>query len=173
VDHAAVGAEVAAYFRAKGHERFAVFAASDARARTRGSAFAAAVRRSGGTVLAKTVIPAPSTIGAGRQALRPLLPTLTAPGGERMALFCSSDLVAFGAMVEARANGVAVPERLAVCGFGDFELSAASDPPFTTVSVEAARIGRHAASFVLDRLEGATEARRVLVPFRIIERASS
>ncbi len=173
VNHAAVGEEVAAYFLAKGHVRFAAFAASDARARTRGTAFAAAARCGGGTVIAERVIPAPSTIGAGRDALRALLPTLTSSRAERLALFCSSDLVAFGAMVEARANSVPVPERLSVCGFGDFELSATSDPPFTTVSVEGGRIGRHAATFVLDRLGGAAEAHRVLVPFRIVERASS
>ncbi|HET6234084.1 MAG TPA: LacI family DNA-binding transcriptional regulator [Acetobacteraceae bacterium] len=175
VDHAAAGAAVAAYFRSKGHKRFAVFGASDARARVRAAAFAEAARRGGGSVLAETVIPAPSTIGAGRTALRALLPALSpsAARGQRTALFCSSDLVAFGALVEAGANGVAVPDRLAVCGFGDFELSAASDPPFTTVSVEGERIGRHAAMFVLDRLGGAVGARRVQVPFRIIERASS
>ncbi len=172
VDHAAVGTAVAGYFRAKGHDRFAVFAAADPRARIRGAAFAEAARAAGGTVLAETVIPAPSTIAAGRAALRALLSSL----GRRTALFCSSDVVAFGALVEARAHGLAVPDRLAVCGFGDFELSAASDPPFTTVSVEGARIGRHAAGFLLERLmaTGApSRARRVKVPFRIVERASS
>lgn len=173
VDHAAVGTAVAQYFRAKGHDRFAVFAAADARARVRGAAFAAAARRAGGTLLAETVIPAPSTITAGRMALRALLPALD----QRTALFCSSDLVAFGALVEARAHGLAVPDRLAVCGFGDFELSAASDPPFTTVTVEGAQVGRHAAEFLLARLRhtppAQETARRVQVPFRIIERASS
>jgi LacI family transcriptional regulator, gluconate utilization system Gnt-I transcriptional repressor len=120
------------------------------------------------------VVPAPSTIRSGREALRALLPVLAQAGaGERLALFCSSDLVAFGALVEAQVNGVAVPERLAVCGFGDFELSAMSNPPMTTVSVEGARIGWCAASFVLDRLSGVMETRRVQVPSRIIERASS
>jgi LacI family transcriptional regulator, gluconate utilization system Gnt-I transcriptional repressor len=173
VDHAAVGAAVAAYFRAKGHARFAVFAASDPRARARGAAFAAAAREAGGTMLAETVIPAPSTIRAGREALRALLPVLVRGDGAPVALFCSSDLVAFGALTEARANGVAVPDRLATCGFGDFELSSMSDPPFTTVSVEGAQIGQHAAAFVLDRLGGAARGRRVDVPFHIVERASS
>ena len=183
VDHAAVGAAVAAYFRAKGHERFAVFGAADRRARIRADAFAREAVRGGGAVLANTVIPAPSTIGAGRAALRALLPALAEVAAglrgaaraapQPIALFCSSDLVAFGAQVEARANGEAVPERLAVCGFGDFELSATSDPPFTTVSVEGGRIGQHAAAFVLDRLNGMAGARRVLVPFRIVQRASS
>ena len=175
VDHAAAGAAVAAYFGTKGHARFAVFAASDARAQRRATSFAEAARRGGGVVVAETVTPAPSTIGAGRTALRALLPMLTreAPGQERLALFCSSDVLAFGALVEARLAGVAVPDRLAVCGFGDFELSATSDPPFTTVSVEGTRIGRDAAAFVLDRLGGETGVRQVQVPFRIVERASS
>jgi LacI family transcriptional regulator, gluconate utilization system Gnt-I transcriptional repressor len=172
VDHAAAGAAVAAYFRAKGHDRFAVFGAADRRAQLRARSFAQAARRGGGTLLAETVTPAPSTIGAGRAALRALLLKAGARRA-RVALFCSSDLVAFGALTEARANGVAVPQALAVCGFGDFELSAMSDPPFTTVSVEGARIGRDAATFLLDRLDGATTAPLVQVPFRIVERASS
>ncbi len=174
VDHAAVGAAVASYFHGKGYTRFAAFSASDRRARVRGSAFATAARRAGGTVLAETVIPAPSTIRAGRDALRALLPVMAqAAAGERVALFCSSDLVAFGALTEARANGVAIPGRLAICGFGAFELSATCDPPFTTVSVEGARVGRHAATFVLDRLGGVAGKPRVEVPFHIIERESS
>jgi len=177
VDHAAVGAAVAAYFRARGHSHFAVFAAADPRAQTRGSAFAAAARRAGGTVLAEAIAPAPSTIAAGRAALRDLLPRLTPPAEAPVALFCSSDLLAFGALVEARVHAIAVPQRLAVCGFGDFELGAAADPPFTTVSVESAQVGQQAATFLLERLAATPEApvtaRRVIAPYRIIERGSS
>src|SRR5208337_4188884 len=49
VDHAAAGAAVAAYFRAKGHARFAVFGAADRRAQLRARAFAQAARGGGGT----------------------------------------------------------------------------------------------------------------------------
>ena len=93
----------------------------------------------------------------------------------RTGLFCSSDLLAFGAITEARVRGIDVPGQLAVCGFGNFELGAANEPPFTTVSVEGAEIGRTAAGFLLRRLSGAParEADRVHVPFRIVERAST
>ena len=80
--------------------------------------------------------------------------------------FCGSGLAAFGALAEARANGPVVPKRLAVCGAGDFELSPASDPPFTIVSLEGAWIRRDAAAF---RLPGTTTEPRVQVPFRIVE----
>jgi LacI family gluconate utilization system Gnt-I transcriptional repressor len=179
-DHAEIGAAVAEYFLAKGHRRFATFAAGDPRALARRHGFARRVERDGGTLIGDRVVPAPSTITAGRDALRAILPAL----GERTALFCSSDLLAFGAIVEARAQGLGVPQLLAVCGFGDFELGAANDPPFTTVTVEAARIGEHAAAMLLARLHAAARIDSggpspgeapgtVRIPFRIRERASS
>jgi LacI family transcriptional regulator, gluconate utilization system Gnt-I transcriptional repressor len=170
-DHAEVGAAVAAFFQAKGHDRFAVFSAEDSRAVIRREGFTDAVRRAGGIVLADPVLPAPSTIVAGRAAMRDLVPLLD----RRTALFCSSDLLAFGAITEAQAHGIEVPERLAVCGFGNFELSLASEPAFTTVNVEGAETGRIAAGFLLRRLAGEapTDLDRVHVPFRIVERTST
>jgi LacI family gluconate utilization system Gnt-I transcriptional repressor len=72
-------------------------------------------------------------------------------------------------------QGVPVPEHLAVCGFGNFELSAMNEPPITTVSLEGASTGRSAAAFLLRRLAGEAprDGDRVQVPFRIIERATS
>ena len=174
LDHAAVGAAVAAFFRARGHHRFAMFAAGDARARQRQRGFVEAARQAGGEIIAEPVLPAPSTIAAGREALRDLLPRLD----QRTALFCSSDLLGFGAITEARLHGIAIPERLAVCGFGNFELSAMNEPAFTTVNVEGGQIGRTAADFLLARLShvapepGGSET-RVHVPFRIVERATT
>ncbi len=169
-DHEAVGAAVAAYFLGRGHEQFAVFAAGDPRALARRRGFADRVKCAGGRLIADPVLPAPSTIMAGRDALRALVPALR----PRTALFCSSDLLAFGAIVEARQHGIGVPAHLAVCGFGDFELGAANEPAFTTVTVEAARIGHDAAAMLLARLAGTGPVEvKVQVPFRILERTSS
>jgi LacI family gluconate utilization system Gnt-I transcriptional repressor len=171
LDHEQAGAAVAALFLAKGIDSFAAFAAGDARAQQRRRGFTDAVRQAGGTVLADAVLPAPSTITAGRQAMAALAPRLVRQTG----LFCSSDLLAFGAITEARVRGIAVPAQLSVCGFGNFELGATNEPPFTTVSVEGAEIGRTAASFLLRRLGGAPprDEDRLQVPFRIVERAST
>jgi LacI family gluconate utilization system Gnt-I transcriptional repressor len=170
-DHAQVGAAVAEYFLAKGHDRFITISANDPRALIRSQGFIGAVERGGGTMIGNTVLPAPSTIMAGRKALRSFLPKL----GARTGLFCSSDLLAFGAITEARQHGIAVPEQLAVCGFGNFELSGAVEPPFTTVNVEGAEAGTLAASFLLRRLAGEPprEEDRLHVPFRIVERGST
>jgi LacI family transcriptional regulator, gluconate utilization system Gnt-I transcriptional repressor len=170
-DHAEVGAKVAAFFLAKGHTRFAVLAAQDSRAITRVRGFTTAVTQAGGTVVLNHSMPAPSTISAGREGLRALIPFLD----RRCAVFCTSDLTAFGVVTEARLQGIPVPEHLAVCGFGNFELSAMNEPPITTVSLEGIGTGRTAAAFLLRRLagEGPRDGDRVQVPFRIIERATT
>jgi LacI family gluconate utilization system Gnt-I transcriptional repressor len=170
-DHAQVGAEVAAFFLRKGHDRFAMLAARDSRALTRARGFTEAVTKAGGTVVLDQQMPPPSTIAAGREGLRALLPLLD----QRCAMFCSSDLMAFGVITEARVQGVPVPEHLAVCGFGNLELSAMNEPPITTVNLEGVSTGRSAAAFLLRRLAGEPprESDRVQVPFRIIERATT
>lgn len=171
LDHGEAGAAVAAMFRARGIEHFAAFAAADARAQARSRGFIEAARRAGGTVTMEQKLPAPSTITAGRQAMAALAGTLT----RRTGLFCSSDMLAFGAITEARLRGIAIPDTVCVCGFGNFELGAASEPPFTTVSVEGAEVGRTAATMLVRRLAGArpSDSDRVYVPFRILERAST
>lgn len=170
-DHEAVGAAVAAMLLAKGHRRFATLSAGDTRALARARGFKQALARQGFALVAEEVAAAPSTIAAGRSGLRHMLPALTG----RCALFCSSDLLAFGAVTEARLHGIAVPGSLAVCGFGNFELSAMSEPAITTVNLDGAGTGRSAAAFLLRRLAGEAprDADRVEVPFQIIERATT
>ena len=170
-DHEEVGAKVAAMLLAKGHRRFATLSAGDARALARASGFKDALARQGIALVAEEVAAAPSTIAAGREGLRHMLPMLH----ERCALFCSSDLLAFGVTTEARVRGIPVPERLAVCGFGNFELSAMSEPAITTVNLDGTGTGRSAASFLLRRLAGEAprDADRVEVPFQIVERATT
>jgi LacI family gluconate utilization system Gnt-I transcriptional repressor len=171
-DHAEVGAAVADFFIAAGHTRFAVLAAGDARAAARRDGFARRVAERGFTLTDPGKLPSPSLIRDGRQALAAIAGSLD----HRTALFCSSDLIAFGVLTEARVLGIAVPGRLAVCGFGDFEISRSSEPAFTSVSVDGIAMGRIAAEHLLARMAddgAASVARRVLVPFRIVARATT
>ncbi len=165
------GGEVAAFLLAKGHERFAVLTARDSRALTRARGFTETITAAGKPIVWEQMTPSPSTAVAGREGLRALLPVLD----QRCALLCSSDLMAFGVVTEARVQGVMIPEHLAVVGFGNLELSAANEPAITTVSPEGSGTGRSAAAFLLRRLagEGPRDTDRVLVPFRIMERATA
>ena len=121
-----------------------------------------------GSLLLDHVLSAPASMQGGRDAMARLLPP-----GEPIALFCSSDAAAAGAMIEAASRGVAVPGDLAVCGFGDLEVGRAMNPPISTVSVDGAEIGRTAARCLLGRLAGQEGPRRIAIPFRIEERGST
>jgi LacI family gluconate utilization system Gnt-I transcriptional repressor len=168
-DHEEVGREVAKFFLAAGHTRFAALAASDPRAEARATGFLREAAAGGGETIETRRLPAPSSITEGRQALREIAPQLHG----RTALFCSSDLVALGAATEARTLGIHVPEALAICGFGDFDAGRAAEPPITTVSVDGNAIGRQAAELLLARMAGAAAGPGVRVPFRILPRGST
>lgn len=91
-----------------------------------------------------------SGVGAGREGMKKILaeePRVTA-------VVCTNDYLALGALIEAQARGIKVPEELTIVGFDDVELAAQLDPPLTTVRVPAWRIGEEVGRFVIDQLDG-------------------
>lgn len=95
------------------------------------------------------------------------------------ALFCVSDLVAFGAIMACQRRGWAVPGRLAVVGFGDFEVSRICHPRITTVEVDAYALGLRAGEALLEALAARAEARpwpvrrHIAISFGIAARESA
>ena len=94
------------------------------------------------------------------------------------AVVCVSDLSAFGALMECHRRGWAVPGRIAVAGFGDFEVGRYTYPRLTTVGVDAYRIGRDAGEILLRSITAQKEGRLVprenlQVPFAVMEREST
>ncbi len=164
--HLKVGSAVAGYFLGKGWQRLGIATGDDHRASMRCEGFVSVVGREVPTA----VVPAPSNLALGRRALGELLrqdPALRA-------VYCSSDQLAHGVLVEAQARGLRVPEDLAVCGFGDADFAAHTLPSLTTVHVDGAAIGRLAAQLIVDRCRGQVVAQPVVdVGFRIVERAST
>jgi DNA-binding LacI/PurR family transcriptional regulator len=71
------------------------------------------------------------SVPGGREALRELM---RFPGDERpTGVICSSDLMAIGAMQEATALGLRVPEDLSIVGFDGIDAATWTEPPLTTV----------------------------------------
>ena len=70
------------------------------------------------------------------------------------AVICVSDLSAVGALTECQRRGVAVPDRIAIAGFGDYEIGAISVPSLTTINPFPHRIGAEAAALILRVLDG-------------------
>ncbi|HRH86471.1 MAG TPA: LacI family DNA-binding transcriptional regulator [Rubrivivax sp.] len=168
--HAEVGRAVAAHLHTKGRRRLAVVAGDDERARRRTDAFSAAALALGLTRPAVVAVPAPTTLKAGREALARLLGA--APDID--AVFCSSDLLALGVLTEARVRALQVPGQLAVIGFGDLAFAADLAPALSTVRIRGDAIGRQAAQFIVERVEGHDIPRRVIdLGFAIVERESA
>ena len=67
---------------------------------------------------------------------------------------CSSDL--FGALGACQRRGVAVPGRLAIGGFGAFDVAGCAVPTITTVDAFAGQIGAKAAQMIVRVLAGET-----------------
>lgn len=115
-------------------------------------------------------MPSPTHLGDGRAKLATLLKEHPETDG----VFCGADSLALGALMEARARHVMVPEQLKVLGYGDQNFALHTDPPLSTMRVNGTKIGTLAASMLIDRIEGGKAANAVVdVGFELIERAST
>jgi len=80
-----------------------------------------------------SVVYCPFTIHAGREGLARVLDLRPRP----TALICGTDLLAAGALAEAAARGVQVPDAISITGFDDVDYASLLTPPLTTVRVPA------------------------------------
>lgn len=170
--HEKIGAAVAQHLLARGRRRVGVLTGDDERALRRKEGFVRAVAATG-VVAADVptgVVRAPTTVGMGRTALLDLL----ARAPDLDGVFCSSDLLALGVLIEAQRQAIAVPARLAVVGFGDLAIARDFHPALSTVRIDGTAMGRLAASMIVDRAEGRAVARPVVdVGFSVVARDSS
>jgi LacI family transcriptional regulator len=111
----------------------------------------------------------PYTVADGRNALRQLLSAATRP----TAVICGNDVLAFGALFEAAALGLRVPDDLSITGFDDLDLAAQMVPPLTTVRVPAAEMGRRAADQLVGVARGEPAPRVTELEAAIVLRGST
>lgn len=90
------------------------------------------------------------TFKSGAKAMNKLLNLSEPP----TAVFCHNDMMAIGAIQEAKRLGFRVPQDISVVGFDDIVFSEYCDPPLTTVSQPRYEIGRQAMLMMLDVLRG-------------------
>ncbi|MDQ0393084.1 LacI family DNA-binding transcriptional regulator [Labrys monachus] len=90
------------------------------------------------------------------------------------AIFFSADMLALAALLECNRRGVRVPEQLAICGFGDYDLAALVTPALTTVKIQPDEMGMKAAELLLARLDGAPDRQKsVVLRPQLIRRGSA
>ncbi|MGY2489211.1 LacI family DNA-binding transcriptional regulator [Cupriavidus sp. CP313] len=168
----AAGAAVAHYLAQRGYQRLGFLGAQEHRAGKRLAGFRAAAAELGLPEIEAQAVPPPSTIEDGAWLLRQLV--TRAP--QLQAVCCSNDTLGVGALLACRQEGWAVPQRMAVVGFSDLAIAAASQPTLSSVRVQAREMGRQAARMLLERLTGVAgdDSPRVAdLGFSVISRESS
>lgn len=169
--HQRAGEVAANYAADKGYTAAGCVTASDDRAIRRQVHFARSFTARTGVPVADHRLNDQASIAGGREGLARLV---DAEGLGRGAIFCSSDIIAQGVLIEAQARGLRVPEDIAVIGFGDQDFAAHLDPALTTIRVDRVAMGLTAAELILSRLAGETPAKRIIdMGFEIVERGSA
>lgn len=90
------------------------------------------------------------------------------------AVVCATDIVALGAMTEARRRGLRVGQDVSVIGYDGVPAGQFSDPPLTSMAPPLAESGRRLTEILIEIVDGA-DPRRFTEMFqaRLIRRASA
>jgi LacI family gluconate utilization system Gnt-I transcriptional repressor len=159
--------------RSYGYRRIAFIGSGgeqDTRGRLRHEGYRKALAQSGGGEPIFVETREGPSISDGAQAMARLLESHP----EADAVFCGSDAIAAGALLECRRQGVAVPERLAIAGFGDFEIAPETALDLTTVRIPGHDIGERAGEMLIAAIEGERVEPAVIdVGFEIVRRSSA
>ena len=132
VDERASGRMATEHLLELGHRQIGFVAGEEFALATREKALGRAdALRDAGIDPGADVAHAGFSVDGGRQALRSIMEN--ANGSRPTGVICSNDLMAIGAMQEAIALGLRVPDDLSVVGFDGIDAASWTQPPLTTV----------------------------------------
>lgn len=90
------------------------------------------------------------------------------------AMMFGSDMMAAGALLRLEQLGIAVPDRIAVTGYGNLFFTAHSRPPITSVHTDPKEVGRSVGRLLLERLNTGSVTEAVIqVPLHLEARGST
>jgi LacI family transcriptional regulator len=166
-DNVALGGMALEHLKRLGHRRVAVLHGSTLRndrtvMRLRG------VRRVAKNLQLQTFETSLDAVG-GAAAARAALAHSPRP----TALLCLSDVLALGALFEARRAGLDVPAQLSVMGFDDLDWASICEPPLTTLHLPTEAMGRHAAQALVQRLDQGTQVQGLCLEAELVLRQST
>jgi len=89
-------------------------------------------------------------------------------------VICPTDIVAAGVIFECTRLGWRVPERLAVTGWGDYEIASEITPGLSTIQPNAYEMGAKSMEMILDRVSGIKAYEPVLdIGYDVVKRESA
>lgn len=152
IDNLTAAYNAVAYLQELGHHHIACITGPESMplCHYRLQGYIQALRRSGTTVDPHYIARGDFSFKAGAEALEHLLKLPVPPS----AIFCHSDIMALGALSQAKRMGRRVPEDVSIIGFDNIALTQFCDPPLTTVAQPRFNIGREAMELLLRQLNG-------------------
>lgn len=88
-------------------------------------------------------------------------------------VFCYTDVLAAGVIFDCLRRNWSVPGRLAVVGYGDYEIAAELSPGLTTVRSPGDKIGQEAARMIIARYSDKKSRKKIVdVGYSIVRRGS-
>jgi len=163
---------IASHLLALGHTRFGVIVGtppSNDRISDRLYGTRKALAAQGLTLPESHLIDNAYTMNDARKAVFRLLDSPEPP----TAIICGNDLLAFGAMRAASERYLRIPNDISIVGFNDYEYAEHLEHPLTTMRVDLASIGTHAADYLLATLNNQPAQRHTLIKTELIVRGSS
>ena len=171
-DNREAGFLVADYLLRLGHRRFGVIAGitrGNDRAAARLAGIRGALEKAGVALRDDSVVEKPYSLEGGRDGLSTLLGKRNRP----TAILCGNDILAIGAIHEARGRHIDIPREISITGFDDMPLAAVSAPPLTTVHFPMAEVGINAAEYLLNALGESDGVPERELPVRLVVRGST
>ncbi len=153
-NHRAAALSILDHLLEEGHRDFALILsppAESVRLRERTEALKTRLSSLGLHLPDNRIVEVPgSTFACGREGLR----FIQQQGPFPTAIIASNDYLAAGAVFECQQQGIAVPQRVSIAGYGDADVASQMHPKLTTIRPPRAEIGELAARFLLDKLAG-------------------
>lgn len=172
IDNLTAAFNAVSYLQQIGHSRIACISGPTHLhlSHYRQQGYVQALQRGGIAIEKSYILEGPLTFESGASALSRLMALPQPPS----AVFCHSDIVAIGAIHQAKKQGLKIPQDLSIIGFDDIALAKYADPPLTTVAQPRYQIGQQAVFMLLELLRGNSAKRNsVLLDSELIVRDST
>lgn len=171
-DNARAVVQLVRYLLDLGHRRFAMLAgiaAYNDRAAARVAGVRECLAKAGLSLAPQHLSERRYSLSDAREGFRALIASKPTP----TAIVCGNDVLAVGALLEAKAMGIAVPRMLSITGFDDLEIARHIQPSLTTVHVPTQHMWETVAERIIARLERTPVPTSTEVEVELIVREST
>ncbi|MFC3884580.1 LacI family DNA-binding transcriptional regulator [Bacillus songklensis] len=172
VDDYKGGFQATSYLLSLGHKHIGVIAEDISRSYHRVQGYKEAIIRAGMNLNESNIIYTTAAIENGKMVARQLLQRKE---DRPTAIFACNDLLAIGAIEEARKLGINIPEELSIIGFDNTILAEIANPTLTSVSQPIKEMANQAMTVLLEEIENeqTSKQRTLMLPELVIRNSTA